>query len=169
MFIGAGAFEGIEKIKNQRIKKEKTGASLGFKENKEEKKVNEKITIDDLNQYGMSIQLMARLSNVISLNTLGEDILLDIIENSEDGYVNLKKKAYEFDGVKIEMSDGFKRNLAKASYQDKKGARSIKTTFKRVLEEIDKNIVEDDIETVILNDDSLDNFKTIRYVKRKSR
>jgi len=65
--------------------------------------------------------------------------------------------------------DGFKRNLARASYQDKKGARSIKTTFKRVLDEIDKNIVEDDIETVILDDNSLDHFKTIQYVKRRSR
>ena len=36
-------------------------------------------------------------------------------------------------------------------------------------EKKDKNIVEEDIETVVLNDDSLDDFKTIRYVKRKSR
>ena len=112
---------------------------------------------------------MARLSNVVSLNNLGEDILFDIIENSEDGYVNLKKKSYEFDGVKIEMSDGFKRNLAKASFNEKKGARSIKTTFKRVLDEIDKNIIDGDIETVVLSDESLDDFKTIRYVKRKSK
>lgn len=65
------------------------------------------------------------------------------------------------------MSDGFKESLAKASYQDRKGARSIKTIFKRVLDEVDSNIFEDDIEKVILSDDSLDNFKTIQYVKRK--
>lgn len=167
LFIAAGAFEGIDDIKKARIKKEKGNASVGFKDNANDKNINEDITIDDLNQYGMSTQLMARLSNVVKLNILNEDILLDIIENSEDGYVNLQKKSYEFDGIKIEMSEGFKRNLSKRAYQDKKGARSIKTIFKRVLDEINKNILDNDIEKVILSDNSLDDFKTIQYVKRK--
>lgn len=167
LFIAAGAFEGIDNIKKARIKKEKGNSSVGFKDNSNDKNINEDITIDDLNQYGMSTQLMARLSNVVNLNILNEDILLDIIENSEDGYVNLQKKSYEFDGIKIEMSEGFKRNLAKKAFLDKKGARSIKTTFKRVLDEIDKNILDNDIEKVILSDNSLDNLKSIQYVKKK--
>ncbi|MBQ8472780.1 MAG: AAA family ATPase [Bacilli bacterium] len=162
LFIAAGAFEGIDNIKKARIKKEKGNSSVGFKDNSNDKNINEDITIDDLNQYGMSTQLMARLSNVVNLNILNEDILLDIIENSEDGYVNLQKKSYEFDGIKIEMSEGFKRNLAKKAFLDKKGARSIKTTFKRVLDEIDKNILDNDIEKVILSDNSLDNLKSIQ-------
>lgn len=169
LFIGAGAFEGIENIRKARVKNEKTGSKLGFQIDDKEKFVNEKITINDLNSYGMSTQLMARLSNVVNLNTLDESILFDIIENSEDGYVNLQKKSYEYDGVKIEMSEGFKRNLAKRSFQDKKGARSIKTIFKRVLDEIDKNLLDDEIDTVILDDNSLEDYKNIQYVKKKNR
>lgn len=167
LFIAAGAFEEIDLIKNLRVKKEKTGSSLGFKTNDDKKYINEDITISDLTNYGMSTQLMARLSNVIHLNSLNEDILLDIIENSKDGYVNLKRKSYEFEGVKINLSDGFKKKLALLAYHDKKGARSIKTVFKRVLNEIDKNIIDSDIEEVILDDNSLDDFKSIQYIKKK--
>lgn len=167
LFIGAGAFEGIESIRKARVKNEKTGSKLGFQADDKEKVVNERITINDLNSYGMSTQLMARLSNVVNLNILDENILFDIIENSEDGYVNLQKKSYEFDGVKIEMSEGFKRNLAKKSFLDKKGARSIKTIFKRVLDEIDKNLLDGEIDTVILDDNSLEDYKSIQYVKKK--
>lgn len=166
LFIGAGAFEGIDLIRKERIKKEKS-TTLGFNSSTNNKYVNEDITISDLTKYGMSTQLMARLSNVIRLNSLNENILLDIIENSNDGYVNLKKKSYEFEGIKITMTDGFKKSLARVSYEDGKGARSIKTTFKKLLNEIDKNIMNDSYEEVVLTDNSLNDFKSIQYIKKK--
>ena len=166
LFIGGGAFEGIDEIKKARIKKEKTGSSLGFKQEKEAKVINEEITTDDIAKYGIDRQLVGRFPNIIKLNLLGEETLYNIV-NSEQGYVNLKVKSYELSGVKIEMSEGFKRSLAKIAYQDKKGARSIRTVFKRVLNEIDRNNLDDSVEEVILDDNSLEDFKTIQYVKKR--
>ena len=147
-------------------KKEKTGSSLGFKQEKEAKVINEEITTDDIAKYGIDRQLVGRFPNIIKLNLLGEETLYNIV-NSEQGYVNLKVKSYELSGVKIEMSEGFKRSLAKIAYQDKKGARSIRTAFKRVLNEIDRNNLDDSVEEVILDDNSLEDFKTIQYVKKR--
>lgn len=166
LFIGAGAFEGINEIRNLRVKKQKNGTTLGFKEQKQDTVVNENITTDDIASYGIDRQLAGRLSNIINLNILGEEALYDII-NSEQGYVNLKLKSYSESGVKIKMSEGFKKKLAKVSYDDKKGARSIKTVFKRVLNEIDKNNLDDDLEEVLLDDNSLDDYKSIQYVKKR--
>jgi len=161
-----GAFEGLDKIRDERIKKEKTGSSLGFKSNSLKVEINEGYTIDDLVKYGMLSQLIARASCVVNLNVLNEDILYDIVETSKDGYVNLKVKSYEWDGIKIEMSEGFKRSLARASYKDKKGARSIKVIFKKVIDEINKNIQDGEYEKVVLSDNSLDDYSSIQYVKK---
>ena len=165
--IASGAFHGLDEITKKRVKKEKAGNSIGFKKEDQEKVIIENTTVEDLEEYGMDSQFIARLPVIINLNILGEDILYKIVNDSKDGYVNLCKKSYALEGISLEISDGFKRNLAKKAFLDKKGARSIKTIFSKITSEIDKNIVTGDIEKVILSDNSLDDFKSIQYVKRK--
>ena len=51
--------------------------------------------------------------------------------------------------------------IARASYKDKKGARSIKVIFKKVIDEINKNIQDGEYEKVVLSDNSLDDYNSI--------
>ena len=164
IFYVGGAFEGIDKIVNMRIQKEK-GGKIGFT-NSENKEIIKEITSDDVHEFGIDKQLAGRVPNVIHLNNLDENILFDII-NSEEGFVNLSRKSYEFEGVKLNISDNFKRSLAHKSFIDKKGARSIKTIFSKLLDNIDMKRSIEDIEEVILDENSLDNPKQIKYIKRK--
>ena len=164
IFFAGGAFEGIDKIVKNRILKEK-GGKIGFT-NELQKEIITDITSDDVHEFGIDKQTAARLPNVIHLNNLNEDVLLEII-NSEEGFVNLSRKSYEFEGVKLNLSDEFKRNLAHKSHLDKKGARSIKTIFSGLLDTIDMERSKNDIEEVILDEKSIDNPKSISYIKRK--
>ena len=166
IFFAGGAFEGIDKIVKDRILKEKA-VKIGF-ENNIPKEIIKTITTADISEFGIDKQTAARLPNVIHLNNLNEDVLLEIID-SKEGFVNLSRKSYEFEGVKLTLSPEFKKHLAHKSFLDKKGARSIKTIFSSLLDKIDLERSKDDIEEVILNEESIEDPKQIVYVKRKKR
>ena len=164
IFYAGGAFDGIDEIVKRRILKQR-GNKIGFGTETPKEIIN-KITTDDIGEFGIDRQLAGRLPNVIHLNNLNEKVLLDII-NSEEGFVNLSRKSYEFEGVKLTLSEKFKETLAHKSLLDKKGARSIKTIFSKLLDYIDLERAKSDIEEVILDGSSIDNPNKITYVKRK--
>ena len=165
--IASGAFRGLKEITDKRLKEERTGKVVGFKTEPKDKIILKSTTVDDLEQYGMDPQFIGRLPNVIHLNLLNEDILYEIINDSKNGYINLNREAYQKDGITLEMSETFKRSLAKKAYLDKKGARSIKTVFAEIIKEIDKNVLEGNVEKVILDGEVSDNHSAITYVKKR--
>ena len=165
--IASGAFRGLKDITTKRLKEERTGKVVGFKSEPKDKVILKTTTVDDLEQYGMDPQFIGRLPNVIHLNLLNEDILYEIINDSKNGYINLNREAYQKEGITLEMSESFKRTLAKKAYLDKKGARSIKTVFAEIIKEIDKNVLDGSVEKVILDGEVFDDSKKITYVKRK--
>ena len=163
VFAG-GAFDGIDEIVKKRVKKERK-SQIGFSSDNQQE-INKKITSEDISEYGIDKQVSRRLPNIIHLNNLDEDILLEII-NSKEGYVNLSRKSMEFEGIKLNISEGFKQSLAHKSFLDKKGASSIKTVFSKLLDEIDMKRANEDIEEVVLDENSLDYPENISYGKRK--
>lgn len=163
--IGTGAFNGLDEVVKSRIKKE-SSTGLGFTTIKENKKINEDVTLNDLYEYGFDKQLIARFSNKIRLNDLQEDVILDIINNSKNGFINLVKTSYEKSGIEVKLTDTFKKELARRVKEEKEGARGIKTIFSKIKNEIDRKILEDDIEEVIIDGDALSNLNNISYVKK---
>ena len=112
-------------------------------------------------------QFAGRFPNKVRLDNMNLDILYDIINNSDGGYVTLVKKGYSKDGIVLTMSEGFKKALAKKALEKKQGARGIHSAFINFKNTIDENIMNGDIEEVILNEDCLDNLDNIQYIKRK--
>ena len=166
--IGTGAFDGLEKIKDKRIKKAKKGETIGFKKVEEDKKVDENITNQDFYEYGYDKQFIARFSHKVKLNNLSEDVIYDIISNSKTGYINLCKKSYAKSGVIITLSESFKKSLAKKVSEQLEGARGIKTIFARIKNEIDKNNQDGLLKEVIIDEDALTDLNSITYVKKKT-
>ena len=167
--IGTGAFDGLEKIKDNRIKKARKGETIGFKEIKEDKKADENITNQDFYEYGYDKQFIARFSHKVKLNNLSEDVIYDIISNSKTGYINLCKKSYAQSGVIITLSESFKKSLAKKVSEQLEGARGIKTIFARIKNEIDKNNQDGLLKEVIIDEDALTDLNNITYIKKKAK
>ncbi len=167
--IGTGAFDGLETIKNNRIKNARKGSTVGFKTISEDKKVDENITNQDFYEYGYDKQFIARFSHKVKLNNLSEDIIYDIISNSKTGYINLCKKSYAQSGITITLSDKFKRSLAKQVLEQNEGARGIKTLFAKIKNEIDKNNQDGLLKEVIIDIDALTDLNSITYIRKKTK
>lgn len=165
--IGTGAFDGLDEYIKERIKKEKGLGKVGFGGNSYDLKVLPSPTDDDLHNYGFDRQFLGRFPNKVPLQNINVDILYEIINNPNGGVVTLTKRGYESDGIVISMSDNFKRALAQKAYDKKQGARGIHSAFIDIKNNIDKNIVNGDIQEVILNEDCVDDLNKIKYIKRK--
>jgi len=165
--IGCGAFAGLDKITEARIKKENGFTTVGFKNTDVDlSKISLDPTNQDLHTYGYDTQFTGRFANKIRLHNLNEEILYEIINNQNGGFVCLNVKSYSKSGIKISMSEAFKRQLAHEAYQKGEGARGIATVFSNIINEIDRNVLNGDVKEVILNENSLVNPKTITYIKK---
>ncbi len=168
-FISGGAFEGIEKLRDARVRKER-GAAIGFGNQKEVNPTTKAVSIDDYVAFGMSRQFIARHVNRVTLNKLKENDIRDIIVNSQSSAVKQLIESYEEEGLKVEFTEDFIDEFAKRVFLLKAGARGID----EATAELSDNLGLDDIDTkvygkVIINKDCLDNPSALQLIERKKR
>lgn len=128
LFICGGAFEGITMHKN-----EKEQNQLGFAINFaiEESKKEEKKFIDSkqLVKQGMIPELIGRFPIIVELNELSKEDLERILVEPENSIVKQYKNLVGLDNVELEFSDEAIHFIAQKSYDNKTGARGLKTVI----------------------------------------
>ena len=85
LFICGGAFPDLESIIKERLNKQ---ASIGFYADLKDKYDNdphllEKVTVDDLRNFGMIPEFLGRLPVIFTLNGLNEDMLVKILSGAQ--------------------------------------------------------------------------------------
>ena len=127
LFIGGGAFTGIEDIVKERIVKK----TFGFKESSfnktlEENNLRKYIKIEDVINYGILSEFIGRFPLIVSLNSLNRQELSKIAKIEIDreiiNYFNLI-------GKNIKISDDSIEKIVSASMNHSLGARSIRTNI----------------------------------------
>lgn len=146
LFIGCGAFDGIENIVAERLKvgKEFKKHSIGFAvspevsvENKELSKdeLRERIEKEDLIKYGLLRELIGRFPLMVSLNSLKEEDLIKILKNQNGGIVKEYKDIFTtLDKTLIVKEDTYKF-ISEKAIKDATGARALRGTFGKLMSE----------------------------------
>jgi len=132
LFIVGGAFDGLDKIVEKRVKK----ASIGFRENNNEDKKDkliDKIITEDLVEYGMMPELLGRIPVICVLDELTEDELVEILKNPVNGLVVQYKNLFEINNINIEFTDESLREIARQAVEKGVGARGLKKIMEDIL------------------------------------
>ena len=139
LFICGGAFVGIEKIIDKRIKKDNSaigfGSEIPSKEDTD-KKFNElihQVRPEDLMKYGIIPEIIGRLPVICTLETLDEDALMRILTEPKNAPVKQYEKLLAMDNVKLEFEEAALRQVAKMAIERKTGARSLKGIIEDVM------------------------------------
>ena len=139
LFIVGGAFVGIEKIVEKRLKKNESpigfGTEIPSKEDTD-KKYNElihQVRPEDLMKYGIIPEIIGRLPVICTLETLDEDALLRILTEPKNAPVKQYEKLLAMDNVKLEFEEEALRKVAKMAIERKTGARSLKGIIEDVM------------------------------------
>lgn len=155
LFIGSGAFSGLEEIIKRRVKGQGT---VGFTQTSAKKEINDTsifsyVNQEDLIEYGFKPELAARFTNVCHLDELTTKDL-EKINAMPTSYLfkrkELLKRIYNID---LHVTKGANEEIANYAKKQKTNARSLQNTIDKLLKPI------------LLNADSITNSQ-LRFDKR---
>lgn len=158
LFVVSGAFDGIEKIVENRLKKDGKleTKSIGFGGNVKPKKLSEselrkQITKEDIIDYGIKPELCGRLEIVCNLNELTEDVIKEILL-SENGVLSKYKNMFRLYGKTLKLSEEVINYIVNEVMKNKKlGARSISSVIENILNETIFNMPSEKKKNYVIN------------------
>jgi len=139
LFLCGGAFDGIEKIIQNRIGKKVMGFGAEIKSTKEQRigEVLKHILPEDLLKFGLIPEFVGRLPVIVTLDALDEEAMVRILTEPRNALVKQYQKLFELDGVNLEFQPEALRAIAQEALKRKTGARGLRA----ILEEIMRNVM----------------------------
>jgi len=135
LFICGGAFEGVEKIIQNRVSKKVLGfgADISGREKKNLGEILRHILPEDLLKYGLIPEMVGRLPVIVTLDALDEEALVRILTEPRNALVKQYRKFFEMDSVDLEFADDALREVAKEAMQRKTGARGLRAIMEEIM------------------------------------
>lgn len=128
LFICGGAFDGIDKIIQNRIGQKSMGFGADIK-GKKDKPIGEilkNILPVDLLKFGLIPEFVGRVPVIVSLEALDEEALKRILVEPKNALVKQYQKLFELDGVTLEFKDDALDAVAKEAIRRETGARGLR-------------------------------------------
>lgn len=135
LFICGGAFEGMDKIIENRIGKKSIGfnADVMTKSNENIGELLRKVLPQDFVKYGLIPEFIGRVPVSVTLDMLDEDALIKILSEPKSAICKQYKKLFELDGVELEFDEDALREIAKEATERKTGARGLRAIIEKVV------------------------------------
>ena len=138
LFICGGTFTGLDRI----IQKRSGSSEMGFgakvkkKEEKNIGKILKDVRPEDLIQYGLIPEFLGRLPVIATLNELSEETLIRILQEPKNALLKQYQKLFEFENVKLKITENALAAIAKKAIERKAGARGLRAIVEETLLDI---------------------------------
>lgn len=132
LFIAGGAFDGIEKLIERRVKTQPLG--FGATKNQiEEDDMLEYIGPQDVRAYGLIPELIGRFPVLTHLKPLDADALRRILTEPKNALIKQYEKMFELDGVKLSFKKEVLDFIVEKALEYKLGARGLRSICEAIL------------------------------------
>lgn len=138
LFICGGAFEGLEKIIEQRTGKKTIGfgAQIQDKTEKNRAEVFKEMLPQDLLKFGLIPEFVGRLPIIATLNELDKQALIDIVTKPKNALVKQYKKLFKLDDVELEFEQDSLEAIVNKAVERKTGARGLRSIIEDIMRDI---------------------------------
>ena len=146
LFICGGAFPDLDGIIKERLSKQSSigfGADLKDKYD-HDKTILEKVTIEDLRNFGMIPEFIGRLPIIFTLRGLDEDMLVKILKEPKNAILKQYQKLLALDEVKLDFDEGALGAIARKAMEKDTGARALRAIIEEFMLDIMYEIPKDD-------------------------
>ena len=138
IFIFGGAFEGIDKIRDKRLKQ---SSGIGFSSIEEKAIVInnnslKSFTKEDLIEYGMPTEFIGRITNIYETNNLDESNLVKILANSKGSIFKKYEAIFKAADIQLEYPKTLFLNIAQKVKMYPTGARELNSQVSYIFEGI---------------------------------
>ncbi len=175
LFICGGAFEGLDKIVEQRIGSNK---NMGFHyktqedeaETEGEENVLTRLIPDDLLKYGLIPEFVGRLPVEVALDSLDKDALIRILTEPKNAIIKQYQKFMQLERVELVFSNDALEAAAESALKQRTGARGLRTIIEEVLLDVMYEVPSrGDVKKIIINGDVITSHNKPLLVTRGER
>lgn len=136
LFIAGGAFDGIKEIIERRLNKQAIGFSLEkLNQKQEEEYILSQLNAIDLRKFGLIPELLGRFPIVTYLDSLNKETMIRIMKEPKNSIVNQFIELFKMDGIKLEFTDEAIEKIVEETMEKGLGARGLRGTTEKVLED----------------------------------
>ncbi len=155
LFIVGGAFDGLEKIVENRIGQKSIGFGAEILEKSEQNigDLLKQVMPEDLVKFGIIPEFVGRVPVMVSLDQLTEEALVRVLTEPKNALTKQYKKLFELEGVELEFEPEAVKSIAKQSFERKTGARGLRAVMEHTMMDTMYEIPsEDEVQTVIVTE-----------------
>src|SRR5205807_1941193 len=136
LFVVSGAFGGLEKIIQKRLREATIGFAASAKTAVEEDLVFSEAQTRDFIEFGFEPEFIGRLPVRVVCNSLKVDDLFLILKTSEGSIIRQYEQDFAAYGIEVLFSDDGLKRIAERAGDEQTGARGLMTVCERVFREI---------------------------------
>lgn len=161
LFICCGAFVGLDKIREERLKN-KHNASIGFTfsgydekhelQNKATQFTNRKYSAEDIVKFGFIPEFMGRVPIVVNLEELDFENLKKIVTEPKNSILKQYEALFAVDGIKLTMTEKALNQIVELAINEKTGARGLRSILESVLTDVMFEMPEPGVTEVVIED-----------------
>ncbi|MEG0413267.1 MAG: ATP-dependent Clp protease ATP-binding subunit ClpX [Comamonas sp.] len=135
LFICGGAFQGLEKVIENRTEASGIGfgAAVRSKANRSLTELFQDIEPEDLIKFGLIPELVGRMPVVTALTELSEEALVRILTEPKNALVKQYSKLLSMEGVELEVRPSALSAIARKAIARKTGARGLRSILEQSL------------------------------------
>ena len=138
LFICGGAFDGIDKIIENRLDKRSLGfgAEIQSKKDRNVGELMKEIQPQDLLKFGIIPELVGRLPIITTLESLDRDQMIKILTEPKNALVKQYQKLMEYDDVELEYTRDAMEAVADRAVERGIGARGLRAILEEVMTKV---------------------------------
>jgi len=158
LFICGGAFDGIDKIVENRVAKSSLGFGAVLKDESTLARENivKQVNAHDIVKYGLIPELVGRIPVVSVLDTLDEEMMVRIMREPKNSLVRQYQHIFAMDDVELEFTDEALTEIARRAIERNSGARGLRAILEKMLIPIMYDVSSrDDILGIIIDSDTV--------------
>ena len=172
LFICGGAFDGLEKIVEERLDRKSIGfnTEVSQKTTKEISDLLQEVVPQDLTKYGLIPEFVGRVPINVSLQGLDREALVRILTEPKNALIKQYQKLFEMDEVKLSFDKDAVEAIADKAFERKTGARGLRSILESIMMDIMFEIPSDDtIGKCVITKDAVEGKEGPAIVRREGK
>ena len=133
LFICGGAFDGIQKIIERRVKTQSIGFGAGAELADIKENILSYVNQLDIKTYGLIPELIGRFPVLTYLNPLDKETLISILTEPKNSLIKQYCKLFEFDGIELVVDNEVLEFIVDKAMELKLGARGLRSICEAIL------------------------------------
>jgi ATP-dependent Clp protease ATP-binding subunit ClpX len=135
LFLCGGAFVGLDEHIERRLNQKVMGFGAEIKGKKEQQRETnlEKVLPEDIIKFGMIPEFVGRLPVIATLESLDEEALVRILKEPKNSLVRQYQTMFEFEDVKLRLTDEALAAIAREALKRSVGARGLRVILEELM------------------------------------